>query len=414
MDGAAGEGGAALLGRSLFLKAESMHPSLVNLLSRLEPVHIARTAAERSAIFRMRYAVYVDELKYPAGGADRQQRELHTPEDDLPESTLYYTGRPDAITASLRVCVWTPGRIPLAIHQQFSLSRFPDIATRTICQVSLMMAPRELRGTGRIIALSAGAVEQTLKSHPVDAMIASCVPALLPGYLRLGLRPYGGQLFSATGSMDIPLIAISADLEHARRCGSPWYPTLRRLAARGELPTRDFAPLLAPLTQSTVATEPDRIDAEVAASLSRHGSPFLRALPPPTRHRLVRGGLILSVPADVELFAEGIVNRDLFLVLDGELAVCKDGAPHRRLGPGALFGEDGFLLPGGQRAARVQTRTPCRLLHLRSGAVRRLGASRPKDAAAIYESIAQAMAQSLAQDGTSSPQTPFFTAPAGG
>lgn len=372
-----------------------MISTLVNLLARLETVRIARTEAERQAIFRMRYAIYVDELNYPASGTDAVRREIRTPEDDLPESTLFYTGAPSAITASLRVCVWPPGRIPRPIHEQFSLCRFPDIDTRTICQVSLMMTPRQLRGSGRIIALSAGALAHTVREHGVELMIASCVPALLPGYLRLGLRPYGGQLFSATGSMDVPLIGITADLAHVRRCGSPWYPTLRRLAARGELPTRDFSALLPALEQGLIETAPQRVLSEAEGSLSRHGSAFLDELPGPLRRQLLCGGFIMSVPPAVELFEQGVVNRDLFIVLEGELEAGSGAG--RRLGPGALFGEDGFLLESGRRSVRVQTTRPCRLLHLRHGFVRRLLARRPADAAVFYRAIAQVQAQAQAQ-----------------
>ena len=52
--------------------------------------------------------------------------------------------------------------------------------------------------------------------------------------------------------------------------------------------------------------------------------------------------------------------RDLFLLLDGVLAVVVDGEPVAELGPGAILGERA-VLEGGIRTATVRASTPCRV-----------------------------------------------------
>src|SRR3569832_800711 len=94
---------------------------LANLLTRLQPVRVARTEAERAAIFRMRYRVYVEEQGDASlPGADHARREIRTPEDDLPGVTLFYIGTPERIDGSLRVRAWAPGHLPPEFRERYS------------------------------------------------------------------------------------------------------------------------------------------------------------------------------------------------------------------------------------------------------------------------------------------------------
>lgn len=382
------------------LAAQNTLQTMLDALSRLEPVRVARTEAERRAIFRMRYEVYVEELKYPTRHADHARREVHGPEDDGPDATLYYTGSPTRITASLRVRAWAAGQLPRAVHRLYSLDRFDDIDTRVTSEVSMLMARRDARGSLRVLAATAGALEATVRDHGAEVMVASCIPSTLRAYLRLGLRPFGGRLFSASGSVDIPLIGIAADLEHHRRCASPWYPTLRRLAARGQLPTRDIAPLMAPLQSSAIEVNPARVLEAVSACVARHGPSLLKDLSADTRRRLLDGALIMEVPAGIDVIEEGIANRDLFAVLDGELSLVEGEGRGAALGAGDVFGELGFLLGQGRATARVHSTAPCRLLHLRHGALQRSLARRADDAAAFHAALARSLArQAVARGG---------------
>jgi CRP-like cAMP-binding protein len=196
--------------------------------------------------------------------------------------------------------------------------------------------------------------------------------------------------------MQIPVVGITADLEHAKRCGSPWYPVLRRLAAEGKLPRRDFAALLAPLGESGVETDGARVLTTVERALARHPSPFLSRLPDKTRERLARGGMVLDVGAGTEMLVEGFANRDLFIVLEGEVEIRASGVPVAVLGPGELLGEVAFFRTSGQRSASVRARVASRVLHLRHGFVKRMTAEHEKDGFAVYEALAQVLAERFA------------------
>jgi hypothetical protein len=67
-----------------------------------------------------------------------------------------------------------------------------------------------------------------------------------------------------------------------------------------------------------------------------------------------------SLEPDETLVEQGAPGDELYLVLDGVLAVEIDGREVAEIGPGAIVGERA-LLEGGTRTATLRARTPCRI-----------------------------------------------------
>ena len=67
-----------------------------------------------------------------------------------------------------------------------------------------------------------------------------------------------------------------------------------------------------------------------------------------------------SLEAGETLVAQGEAGDELYLLLDGVLAVEVDGAEVAEIGPGAILGERA-VLEGGRRMATLQARTRCRV-----------------------------------------------------
>ena len=67
-----------------------------------------------------------------------------------------------------------------------------------------------------------------------------------------------------------------------------------------------------------------------------------------------------SLEPDETLVEQGAPGDELYLVLDGVLAVDIDGEEVAEIGPGAIVGERA-LLEGGTRTATLRARTPCRI-----------------------------------------------------
>jgi hypothetical protein len=78
---------------------------------------------------------------------------------------------------------------------------------------------------------------------------------------------------------------------------------------------------------------------------------------------IMRGGVqptVRRVKADTVLVEQGQPGDELYVLLDGVVAVDVDGTPIAELGPGAVLGERATL-EGGLRTSTVRCLTPCRV-----------------------------------------------------
>ena len=373
-----------------------MLSTLTDLLARMQSVHIATTDAQRQAIFRLRYRIYVDEQRDDRiADVDHDAGLIRSSVDVEPQTLLFYIGASDRPYGTLRVRCFTPGTLPRTLQEAYSTHRFTDLHTRTVCEVSTLMVVPAARRTPAVISLTMGAIEHCIEQHGVEMMFANCAPGLLAAYQRLGLRPYGGRLIHATRGLQIPLVAISSDLAHLRRVGSPWYPGLRRLASRGALPQRDIQPLLDVIEGSRdIHTDVSRIT--VALSEVEPASTLLERLPEVTRRRLSKEGFVVPVEADTEVFEAGLVERDLYIILDGVFEVHRDSQHLATLSRGDLFGEVAFFRESGERSASVRSLTAGRLLIVRHRFLARLRKNHPEEAFSMMEALAGLLADRLA------------------
>ena len=100
----------------------------------------------------------------------------------------------------------------------------------------------------------------------------------------------------------------------------------------------------------------------------------------PLFQNLSRGELVelAKVTEDVEveegkvLAREGDLGSEFFVVVDGEVAVTKEGRELRRLGPGDFFGEIALIWDSPRRTATVKAATPLRFFVLTRPAFRSL------------------------------------------
>lgn len=361
------------------------------LLQRAVPCHEAKTQRERDAIARLRYQVHVREQNVPLGEADHEHQRIWYPDDDLPGTLHFYAGSADQMLGCLRIRIWRPGQIPADARAFYSMDRFADVDRHTVCDVGKMVMVPRLRGTAAMAALSGHSIYAAVAAHGIEVMFACCAPGLLRSYRAIGLRTFGGRLRHTNWGLIIPLIGITHDVEHTHRIGSPWYPPLRRLQAEGRLPADLPAYRARADRDRSALTSPNEIVPELEAFMARERSSFLAALSPRARSRLARYTMILDVPEGVCLTRQGVVERELFLALDGEFAAFRDGHELRRMSRGEVFGEIALLSEGGQRRAEVRALTPGRVLVLRRKFLPDLSKTEPRVALEIYAALTQAL-----------------------
>ena len=322
---------------------------LLRLIIRLTPLHQARTDAEREAIFRFRYSIYGKELRRDYPGMDHEQGMLQEPADALSDARLYYTGTPADITGTLRARVWdTP---PKPIVEALSLQHVPG--GLRIAFLERLMVRDTLRGRALTAAIIWHCYEMLMREG-VDLCVLTCVPGLARAYLNFGARPYGAKLVEGASSAEVPLMIVMNDPAHLRETGSFMYPQMKRLARPFDM--APLKPLFDPRQQSVVF-EPQ----QVAEELARVKPKLFGGVGPRALRAIAESSFVVQLSKGELVVRRGTADREMFLVLAGEL----DVEGRVRIREGETMGEMAFLGTPGFRTATVHTTAPSRLLVLR-------------------------------------------------
>jgi hypothetical protein len=375
---------------------------LTSLLMKWKQVRLAETAAEREAIYRFRYRVYVEELNREIGGIDHHHTMVRDAEDEKPYSYHLYVGSPSAIEGVGRVRVWEPGAMPEDIADKLSLQRFGEAASwlRTSELGRLMIDPAR-RGGLVLPSMARAGYEFLARDKRVDISFFNCRPGLVSYYRRLGARPYGGALVDEPEGMEVPLVSVLSDYSYYKAVKSPLAPWVRKNFGHGKRPpvdTSSFAHLFEDDAQNIV-TDRGAVWAELSEALRERGDGelfFLDGLPQATLQRLVSNGFILEVPEGKLVTREDHVERELYIVLSGALEVFRDSGPVAKLGRGDVFGEVAFFRDTGRRSASVRALRHSRIVTLRRKFLDDLGKVDPPGAQALLFNLAKVLAERLA------------------
>ena len=372
---------------------------MLGWLTRLETVHKAETAAEREAIYRFRYQIYIEELKYNYE-ADHERKWLKQAEDEQPWTTLLYTGSPDNISSTVRVQAWKPGEVPPAVFALTSMERFPGIEALGVSHIGRMMIRRSLRGKLVLPSLLAGGYEFLVGEKGADLAFLDCVPGIVRHYRQLGARPYGGRLIDLGYSPGIPLVIVLSDYAHLKRSGSIVAPLVKKYFGPGKRPPLDLAPYRHLFESEAVPVEfdPEKVWEALQDRLlaSEESIPtFVDALSPGALFHLSESGYLLDVKAGDLITRAGIGQREMFVILEGACEV--EGASKRiaLLEKGDLFGEIAFFSESGERTATVRALSDCKLLVLRQEFLDELTTNDPEAACQILLNVSRIMAERM-------------------
>jgi CRP-like cAMP-binding protein len=363
---------------------------------RLRTVRRAETPAEREAIYRLRYAVYVEELNKSVANADHGRRWLRDPEDDQ-DVALLYTGTADEVTGSLRIALWPPGAAPPELSKRFSLQFFPDIERQTIAEVSRFVVTSQLRRQLIFPAL-AGAAYRYLAEHAAYMIFSYCAPGLLDLYQRLGYRTYPCQLIDSFDGLRVPVVNLSPDVRYYREVRSPLLPLVREHFEQGPPQGFDLR-RYARLVEETgdIETDVATIWAELQANPAAADSiSIFDGVPDADVRSVLAHGHTLRLPAGQTVTRARLVEQEVFLILDGTFEeLAPDGRQLAMLTQGDLFGELSLFLPGGHRPTSIRSVTSGKLLVLNRRFLAALAANDPPVAVRVLHNLGRVMATRL-------------------
>jgi Cyclic nucleotide-binding domain/Acetyltransferase (GNAT) domain len=372
------------------------HAAAEELMAALEPVHVAQSPAEREAIYRFRYTVYVEELGRKLGNADHERRWVYDPEDDQPYTTLLYTATDDVITGTVRLRHWKPGEVPQKDFDAFSMEKFPGLDRLGTAEMGRLMVRADARGQLLLAALVAHGYEMAVQEWGTRLAFANCATGLVRHYGRLGLRPYAGRLVPTPDGIEVPLVMVVSDLAHFEQVGSYLSLLVPRHFGPGALEPVDataYAPLFDPAAMP-VEVEADAVWSRVREELGliEGQASFLAQLSPATVELLSGKGFLLTVPAGELLTEKGLGQRELFVVLDGAFEAFDGERTLRLMTSGDVIGEIAFFHTSGKRTASVRALSDGQVLVVRRRFVDELIESDPAAAAEILMQLARVLA----------------------
>ncbi len=372
---------------------------LAKWLGGMTPVHLARTRAEREAVYRFRYEIYVDELGRKLGGADHERRMVVDEQDEQPTSAHLYAGSADDIQGVVRVRCWPAGQVPDHEREILALDRIPAIEAEGITEIGRLMIRSSLRGK-LVLPSLARAIFQHCAGRSRLAF-CYCSPGLIRHYERLGYRPYSAPLIDTPDGMEVPLICVLSDRGHFREVGSPVSDLVRGYFGPGKSPPFPVDSLrhLLEGDELPVETDPGKVwgavqDEFLGAAATQ--ASFLDSLTERSVQRLIRKGFIVDVAKGTVVTQAGFGSREMYVVLDGTFEIlAADGRRLALVGKGDLFGELAFFLESGRRTATVRAATAGQVLTIRRKFLDELSASDPDAAVKLLFNLGRILSRRL-------------------
>jgi len=194
------------------------------------------TDAEREAVYRFRYDVYVEEMGRYGDIADHTKRQLIEEDDSFARLILIrYQGR--VIGTARLSCGADDGALNARIVEQYDLEPFLKAVPREHLAVGeRLMISQKYRGGPLIFqCLSESLVKCCAQG--IQLLFGDCEPHLLNLYQTLGYRTYTRRHVNKpeTGYL-IPIVFVLGDLDYLRSIDSPLWEVLKDRAETGDVP----------------------------------------------------------------------------------------------------------------------------------------------------------------------------------
>ncbi|MEZ5831118.1 MAG: cyclic nucleotide-binding domain-containing protein [Dongiaceae bacterium] len=352
-------------------------------------LRFAETQADREAIYRLRYDIYVGEMGYTFPGVDHLGRRLAEP--ILRPTRLLMAEEDGPLVGTLQFnwgaeCAFTDDE-----RQIYRLSDFIAdvddrdmmIACRFMTQPSHRDSDLPARMLDRMFAFAL--------DNGVRLLFCDCRPHLINNYLRLGFRAYAKTYNDPIAGMLAPLVFVIDDVAHLERIKSRLLPLFKE--KRPGPPDAAVARILAMLPRATPIQLLNNPTGSlgwtgVRSALAEDDISIFHGLEPSEIARLIEMSPIINCAPGDRIVGQDLAERSVFVVLEGAVEVVRDGLLVALMTRGSVFGEIAFLL-GIDRTADVLAVGDTKVIALRERALHELIASESKLAARFLLNLAR-------------------------
>lgn len=365
-------------------------------------IHLAESDAEKEAVYRLRYDIYVEEMGRFRGLADHAGRRLVEPEDAT--ARIFYGAEADGtVVATMRLSWGGDAPFSERLIENYQLEPFlAEMAPERIAIGERGMVTPRLRGSE--IYRELGLCSRRFASEKrIELIFGACEPHLLSLYVGQGWRTFSKKnLNSSEVGFVIPIVTVVEDVAYLRRIGSPSAATAKDWGDQARIPKCvDRLITNGGNVISQRLTAAGAFWGEIHDALEQLGearvAPF-DGLSEEQAQRCIGKSNIIDCAAGDRVLKKGNVARNMFVVLDGTLEVRDGDTLLRILSPGDVLGEIAFLLEQ-PRSADVYAATDARILSLSEGTVRKLIESDPDVAAHLLLNVSKMLCRRILESG---------------
>jgi hypothetical protein len=345
----------------------------------------ADTDADREAVYRFRYTVYVEEMGRYQGSADHEGRRLVEADDD--QSFIFYARRTDdgEVVGTARLS-WGGNGFTERQIDEYSLAPFlTDLPPEHVAVGERVMIRSDLRGTGLVEQILA-CRDETGLAHDVRIQFSACEPHLLSLYLGQGRRTYASKnINTPEAGYLIPLVTFPQGVDALRGVGRDTAPG--ELARCVDAILADGGAVMSPLTSSA-----DDYALHLRAAMHEIEAQDISAfhgLSDDEVDRCLARSNVIECAAGDRVLKQGGVARNIFVVLDGALEARAGEQVVGVIGSGEVFGEMAFLLERPRSVDVYAATDAVRVLSLSESTLRKMVAEDPGVAAKLLFNISK-------------------------
>ena len=357
----------------------------------------ADTEAEKQAIYRHRYEIYVEEMDRYHGISDHQNRVMI---EDVDAGSRFLYGEEDGdVVGAMRWTWGGDGGFTNRHIEQYMLQPFLDcLPPEQLIVGERFMVSKDLRGSDLLSRMFVRYMK-FCNENRIQLVFGDCEPHLLNLYQGLGFRTYSERnINSAETGYLIPLVLVPEDTAYMQRIKSPITGALTDFAEHHQVPVMldDLIKGSAVLSERLAQRENywEGLH-EAFRMIGRNKYSLFDDLAQDVIQPFLDKSNVIDCQHGDRVLKKGNVAQNMFVVLSGELEVRDDDKVLTRLVRGDLLGEVAFFLNIPRSADVYAVGDDTSILSLSETTVRKQIDDDPKVAAQMMLNISKILCQKL-------------------
>lgn len=377
-----------------------MHRIVLLIARFLYPISEAVTDSEKLAIYRLRYDIYIDELKRPnIYHADHNMRSIVDEADHYSNTRLFYIGAKSDPIASFRLTLFNPEHEQRPeFETRYALDNYPEFKESNLVELSRMVIRRSQRKSWAMLSVVQFLFKFCVMRY-CDAALLYCTPALARSYRQFGFRPYQAIVNQVNVGMKIPVINILSDTGYYKKEKSILRSMQHRLFIKYRYPLFPIKLIEGRLDLDSTAFRVDtpKIQDLVYEELySKNRSHFLNDLSQNELELLCEYGLIITVNRGAVL-TQRLAEIGVYILISGNLQMTGvNGCESTLLETGSVFGDIESSEDSGQIRPNITALENSQILMLSHSLVSKISGTHNDLAIKVLLNLSMILANRLA------------------